>query len=69
MPLTDDEYEDAYQEALFCLQEEATVGYPVIGPEGERTCRVDGMVLNDYEVLQRWWGKDIADIVCEDRKH
>ena len=57
--MTDEEYEDAYREALLCLSEIADVGQP-FGRHGVRICSVDGFLLDDYQVLERWWGKRIA---------
>lgn len=57
--MTREEYEDAYFEALVCLREQVEVGQPVIIRRG-RMCWIDGAYLTDKEVLQRWWGKQIA---------
>jgi hypothetical protein len=59
--MTDAEYEDVYQEALYCLGENASVGIPFLKPDGTRVCEVDGRVLNDDQVLDMWWGTEIAD--------
>jgi hypothetical protein len=57
--MTDEEYEDTYREALLCLSEIADVGQP-FHRDGTRVCSVDGCLLDDHEVLERWWGKRIA---------
>jgi hypothetical protein len=62
------EFEDAYREALVCL---ADVGHVVAGPigtDGSRVCIVDGKPLTDYEVLNLWWGKEIADQIRRERQ-
>jgi hypothetical protein len=68
LQVTDHEFEDAYREALVCL---ADVGHVVAGPigtDGSRVCIVDGQALNDYAVLNLWWGKKIADQIRHERK-
>ena len=58
--ISDAEFEDAYREALLCL---ADAGHFVGQPEraeGVRVCVVDGAALRDYEVLELWWGEEIA---------
>lgn len=57
--MTRDDYDDAYFEALLCLREQVEVGQPtVVG--GRRVCLVDAQLLDDQQVLERWWGKDVA---------
>src|SRR5207247_2001473 len=46
--MTDEEYEDAYREALLCLSEITDVGQP-FGRGGVRICSVDGCVLDDVK--------------------
>ena len=67
LPLTVEEYEDVYREAVLCLQEIADVGEPFRRPDGIRLCDVDGTLLDDGEVLERWWGKPIADSIKRQR--
>src|SRR5260221_7892587 len=43
--MTDEEYEDAYREALLCLSEIADVGQP-FHRDGVRICSVDGVLLD-----------------------
>jgi hypothetical protein len=66
-PLTIEEYEDVYREAVLCLREIADVGEPFRRPDGIRVCDVDGTLLDDGEVLERWWGKPIADSIKRQR--
>jgi hypothetical protein len=66
--MTNQEFEDAYREALVCL---ADVGHVVTGPfgtDGTRMCMVDARPLCDYEILELWWGKKIADQICCERQ-
>ena len=65
--MTDEEYEDAYREALLCLSEIAHVGQP-FGRGGVRICSVDGCLLDDDQVLERWWGKRIAQKIQRQRR-
>lgn len=58
--MTDEEYEDLYREALHCLRESVVIGFPFSQPDGSRMCEVDGRLLGDDEVIERWWGRDIA---------
>jgi len=68
LKMTDDEYEDAYREALTSLRERSQVGNPFIGLGGRRVCEIDGKHLNDREVFELLWGKRIASrIVREPR--
>src|SRR5215510_9705677 len=60
--LSDEEYEDAYREALYCLRESTFVGEPLRSPDGIRVCRVDDALLDDDQVLEKWWGKEIAQL-------
>ena len=65
--MTDEEFEDAYREALLCLSQ---VGYCVGEPEVVNACRVcmiDGKYLNDYVVLKLFWGKEIAQQIRRER--
>lgn len=59
--MTDEEYEDSYREALLCLSEAVSVGQPFVGPSGKRVCEVGGVVLDDEQVLEHWWGKEITE--------
>ena len=36
---------------------------------GGRACIVDGKPLNDYEVLELWWGLEIVDQIRQQRRH
>jgi len=65
--MTDEEYEDAYREALLCLSEITDVGQP-FGRGGVRICSVDGCLLDDDQVLERWWGKRIAREIQRQRR-
>ncbi len=65
--MTDDEYEDIYREALRCLRESFVIGFPFPQADGSRMCEVDGRLLRDDEVIERWWGKDIADKIRAER--
>ena len=66
--MTDEEYEDIYGEALHCLAEALSVGEPFVDSRGVRVCKVEGALLDDEQVLQRWWGEEIvADIRREYR--
>ena len=65
--MTDEEYEDIYREALHCLRETLVTGFPFHQPDGSRVCEVDGHLLTDEEVIERWWGKEIADKVRAER--
>ncbi len=59
--MTDQDYEDAYREALKCLDQ---AGYSIDIPRGtgtQRVCVIDGIELPDNQVLELWWGKQIAD--------
>jgi hypothetical protein len=65
--MTDEEFEDAYREALFCLDE---TGHSTQRPQtvdGQRTCMVDNRPLTDYQVLELWWGKDITEQIRRER--
>ena len=66
--MTDEEFEDAYREALLCLGE---VGHRVAEPEivnASRVCVVDGKPLNDYQVLNLFWGKEIVEEIRRSRR-
>ena len=65
--LTEEEYEDAYQEAVYCLRESTNVGEPFRRPDGVRVCSVDGAQLDDDQVLEKWWGKQIARTIKRQR--
>jgi hypothetical protein len=68
MPLTEEEYEDAYREALLCLAEDGhDVGAPFIAANRRRICLVDGRTLDDHQVLELWWGSDISCQITEGR--
>jgi len=58
--MTDGEYEDLYREALLCLGQILEVGSPYRTPDGTRVCSVDRVLLDDGQVLERWWGKSLA---------
>jgi hypothetical protein len=65
--LTGEEYEDIYHEALHCLGENSSVGFPFQRPDGRRVCEVDARLLLDDQVIELWWGKDIAEQVRRER--
>lgn len=65
--MTDEEFEDIYHEALHCLGENSSTGFPFHRPDGARVCEVDGRLLPDDEVIELWWGKDIAEQVRRER--
>jgi hypothetical protein len=50
--MTDEEYEDAYREALSALAERSEVGEPFILEGGRRVCTIDGRHLDDREVFE-----------------
>jgi hypothetical protein len=61
MPLTDEEYEDVYREALRCLSGDGrTVGVPFRTEAGARHCDVDGRKLDDRGVFEAWWGDQVT---------
>ena len=66
-PLTVEEYEDVYREAVVCLREIADVGEPFRRSDGVRVCSVDGALLDDGEVLEKWWGKEVAQSIKRQR--
>ena len=64
--MTDEDYEDIYHEALHCLGENSSIGFPFEQASGIRVCEVDGRLLPDDQVIELWWGKEIAKQVrCE----
>jgi hypothetical protein len=65
--VTDEEYEDVYHEALHCLGENWSIGFPFKQPDGTRVCEVDGRLLTDDWVIELWWGKEIAEQVRRER--
>jgi hypothetical protein len=65
--VTDAEYEDIYHEALHCLGENLSIGFPFHQRDGIRVCEVDGRLLPDDQVIELWWGKDIAEQVRRER--
>jgi hypothetical protein len=65
--VTDKEYEDVYHEALHCLGEDSSIGFPFQQPDGTRVCEVDGRLLPDDQVIELWWGKDIAEQIRRER--
>jgi hypothetical protein len=65
--VTDEEFEDIYHEALHCLGENSSVGFPFHRSDGTRVCEVDGRLLPDDQVIEQWWGKDIAEQVRRER--
>jgi hypothetical protein len=65
--VTDEEFEDIYHEALHCLTENSSIGFPFHRPDGTRVCEVDGRLLPDDQVIELWWGKDIAEQVRRER--
>jgi len=67
MPLMHDEYQDVYQETLLCLREFAQVGEPYLDETGQRRCQIAGRTLDDDELLERWWGEEIAQEIRRER--
>jgi hypothetical protein len=68
MQLSDAEFEDAYAEALLCLVDDGyAVGKPFCDGTGARYCTVEKHCLNDKDILELWWGKDIARRILEGR--
>ncbi len=68
MPITDEEYEDAYREALRCLADDAHfVSTPFRDTCGTRYCMIDGRKLDDRGVLEACWDEDIARQILEGR--
>ena len=65
--MTDAEYEDVYHEALHCLRENLSVGFPFQEADGTRMCEVDGRLLTDDQVIEAWWGQEIAAQVRRER--
>jgi len=65
--VTDEEYEDVYHEALHCLSENSRVGFPFQQPDGARRCEVGGLLLSDSQVIELWWGKEIAEEIRQER--
>jgi hypothetical protein len=66
--MTDYEYEDIYHEALHCLRENSSIGFPFHQPGGARVCEVDGRLLPDDQVIELWWGQNIAAQVRHERR-
>jgi hypothetical protein len=67
--MTDEEYKDAYREALSALAERSQVGQPFVAQDGRRVCMIDGRRLDDREVFELLWGKQTATrIVREPRE-
>ena len=59
MAITDQEYEDAYAEALVCLADDGhTVGIPFANGTGIRRCEADSRSLDDESVLETVVGRD-----------
>ena len=65
--MTDQEYEEIYHEALHCLGETSPIGFPFQQQDGTRVCEVDGRLLSDEQVIELWWGKEIAEQVRRER--
>lgn len=65
--MTDEEYEDIYHEALHCLGEESSIGFPFRRSDGKRVCEVEGRLLPDDQVTELWWGKEIAEQIRRER--
>jgi len=59
--MTGEQYEDVYRETLRCLSEQYSVGDPSLDASGNRVCKIEGVPMNDDEVLERWWGAEIRD--------
>jgi hypothetical protein len=68
MPITDEEYEDAYLEALRCLADDGhVVSTPLRDASGTRYCMVDCRKLDDRAVVEAWWEEDVARVILEGR--
>ena len=65
--LSNEDYEDAYREALLCLREIAYVGEPYRTATGTRSCQVDEAYLDDYQVFTRIWGDQVGDRIRRER--
>ncbi len=65
--VTDEEYDDIYHEALHCLGEDSAIGFPFRQPDGKRVCEVEGRLLPDDQVIELWWGKEIAEQIRRER--
>jgi hypothetical protein len=65
--VTDEDYNDIYQEALYCLGEDSSIGFPFRQANGNRVCEVDGRLLPDDQVMELWWGKGIAEQIRRER--
>lgn len=65
--MNDLDYEDLYREALLCLSQTCVVGEPFVRDDGTRECEVCGRLLNDDEVLERWWGHTIVRLIKDRR--
>ncbi len=65
--MTNEEYEDIYREAVHCLRESFVIGFPFHQPDGSRVCEVNGRLLGDDEVIEGWWGREIADKIRAER--
>jgi len=65
--VTNEEYEDIYHEALHCLGESSSIGFPFQQHNGIRVCEVDGRLLPDNLVIELWWGQGIAEQVRRER--
>ncbi len=59
--MTDEEYEDLYCEALRCLAERFSVGQPFVRPDGMRVCSVDGILVEDEQVLKDWREEELVE--------
>lgn len=67
--MTNEDYEDLYREALLCIGQQGIFEPPFFQDDGIRMCKVNGALLGDQEVSERWWGKKIANhINSEHRK-
>ena len=55
-------YEKAYCDAREALYNRGKkVGSPLLGPDYIRHCAVDGLLLNDRDVLKEAWDERLAD--------
>ena len=65
-----EEYEKAYREAREVLYNRGKqVGAPRPGADSIRHCTVDGLLLNDRDVLKEAWGERLADEILVTRRH
>jgi hypothetical protein len=64
MPLTPEEYEDVYLEAVRCLAERYSVS-EILEEHQRRKCEIEGHLLGEEDVLRLWWGIAIANEILD----